>query len=153
MTLLTVNCFSQSTKTNPDGGGGIPPCPDGYCPSVLFSVDLMNLHKPRTGCTLGLGLCLKFSISLNCNPCIAKGYIKGDKVNLWVTSNGQMATLRFPVNLKFEKGFEEADFSNFEIEDKALSFTFENGVTKLAKGGMYPVSQIGDELVVNLNFY
>jgi len=153
MTMISATCFSQSTKTSPDGGGGIPPCPDNYCPSINFSMDLLNLHKPRTSCTSGLGICLKFSVSLNCNPCIGKSYIKGDKVNLWITSNGQTATLRFPVNVKFEKGFEKADFSTFEIEDKVLAFTFANGVTKLAKGGLYPVSQMGDEYVVNLNFY
>jgi len=153
MTMISATCFSQSIKMSPDGGGGIPPCPDSYCPSINFSMDLLNLHKPRTGCSSGLGICLKFSVSLNCNPCIGKSYIKGDKINLWITSNGQTATLRFPVNVKFEKGFEKADFSTFEIEDKVLAFTFANGVTKLAKGGLYPVSQMGDEYVVNLNFY
>ena len=143
MTLLSATCFSQSTKTSPDGGGGFPPCPEGFCPSVVFSMDMFNLHKPRTGCTSGLGICLKFSISLNCNPCVGKSFIKGDQVNLWIKSNGQTATLHFPVKVKFEKGFEKADFSSFEIEDKTLAFTFANGVTKLAKGGLYPRYSIG----------
>jgi len=153
MTMISAAGFSQSSKTSPDGGGGIPPCPDGFCPSVIFSMDMMNLHKPRTGCTTGFGLCLKFSVSLLCNPCTGKSDIKGDKVNLWMHANGQTATIHIPTGMRYEKGFEKADFSVFEIEDKSLSFTFENGITKWVKGGLYPVSNTGDEFVVNLNFY
>ena len=152
MTMTTISAFSQSTKTGTDIGG-IPPCPDGYCPSIVFSLDLLNLHKPRTACSSGFGMCMKFSVNMFCNPCTGKSSIKGSIANLWMKANALATELHVPVSIKLEKGFEKADFSNFEIDDKSLSVIFENGTTKYVKGGLYPVSQIGDEFVVNLNFY
>jgi hypothetical protein len=49
-----------------------------------------------------------------------------------------------------EKGFENTDFTDFEIEDNMLSLMSADGKTILIPGGNYPVKQIENEFVVEL---
>jgi len=153
MLFLSGSAFAQSNRNSTDVTGGIPPCADNLCPSLDISLSLANLHKPRTGCSSGFGLCLKLSVSVNCNPCSGKGKIVGDKVNIYTKINNDYAEMHIPVDLKYQKGFEKTDFSIFELEDKSVSFKLSNGIEKLARGGIYPVEFIGDEYVVKINFY
>ncbi len=153
MMLASISGFAQSTKTSPDITDGFPYCPAGTCPSINISLDLLNFHKPRTGCLSGLGLCLKFTASVTCNSCTGKGFIKADKITVWTKLTNQTAELHFPSSIKLEKGFDKTDLSTFELDDKMLSFKFSNGLEKFVKGGIYPVTVIGDEFVVMLSLY
>ena len=128
-------------------------CPDGTNPTVSIFINTLNFHKPRTSCTGGFGLCIKLTVSVFCASPIGKSYIKGDQMSVSTKLTNQTAELHFPIALKYEKGFEKADLSTFEIEDKSLSFKTAKGLEKLVKGGIYPVSVIGDEFVVTLNLY
>lgn len=128
-------------------------CPDGTTPTVSIFINSLNFHKPRTSCTGGFGLCVKMSVSIYCSNTTGKSYIKGDQISVSTKLTNQTAELHFPIALKYEKGFEKTDLSTFEIEDKSLIFKSAKGMEKLVKGGIYPVSVIGDEFVVTLNLY
>ncbi len=155
MLCMSNTIHAQNTKISPTApdGGDLPVCPAGMCPTVNFFIEVFNFHKPRTNCETGFGLCIRFSSSVTCNYCNWKSSIKAGKVNVWAKLSSQVAEIHIPVSLRYEKGFEKTDMSSFEIEDKAMSFKFGNGVEKFAKAGTYPVSVIGDEYVINLNLY
>ena len=139
--------------TNSLTDGSFILCPDGTYPTATVTINTFNLHKPRTNCSNGFGLCLKFSVSVYCASDMGKSSIKMDKTTITAKLTSQTAELHMPVALKFEKGFEKADFTKFEIEDKSLSFKSSSGTEKFVKGGIYPVSIVGDEYVVLLNLY
>lgn len=128
-------------------------CPDGTYPTATVTLNTFNFHKPRTNCLSGFGMCIKFSVSLYCASTTGKSYIKNDKTIATAKINSQTVELHLPVTLKYEKGFEKTDFTKFEIEDKILSFKSSAGIEKFVKGGVYPVTVVGDEYVVVLNLY
>ncbi len=143
---------AQNSKTSPYGGGTEnPKCPPGMCPTVNIFLEMFNFHKPRTNCSNGFGLCIKFSTSVTCEYCFGKSNILGDKISVYTTLDDNYATLHFPMSLKYEKEFEGADFNTFEIEDQSLSFKQENGKEVFVKGGLYPVSIVDDEMIVTLH--
>ena len=139
------------TKSLTDGGFIF--CPDGTYPTATVTLNTFNLHKPRTNCMSGFGMCIKFSVSVYCASTTGKSYIKTDKTIATAKVNSQTAELHLPVALKYEKSFEKTDFTKFEVEDKTLSFRSSTGIEKFVKGGVYPVNVIGDEYVVLLNLY
>lgn len=148
--------FSQTNKTSPlvDAGNiGLPVCPSGMCPAAIITMESFNFHKPKTNCSGGFGLCIKLGFNFACLHCNGKSYIKDGKINGWAKINEQSAELHLPIGIKYEKGFEKSDMSTFEIEDKAVSFKYDSKMEKTVKGGTYPVSIIGDEYVINLQFY
>ena len=154
--FITHVINAQIKKTTPIIEGspeGIPICPAGMCPSAIVSIESFNLHKPRTSCSSGFGLCIKMGLSFACFYCDGKTTVNNGKVNGWVKINGQSAELHLPTRLKYEKGFEKTDFTTFEIEDRTLAFTSESGQTKTVKGAVYPVSISGEDYVIKLNFY
>jgi hypothetical protein len=71
-------------------------------------------------------------------------------VNAWAKITGGNAELHIPLVLKKQKGFEKTDFSVFEIEAGTVSFVTESGKQYFAKAGKYPVTVVGDEMLVNL---
>lgn len=148
--------YAQVKKTSPVGTGSpenLPICPAGMCPSAIITIESFNLHKPRTSCSSGFGLCLKMGFNFACFMCGGKAAINNGSVNGWVKINSQTAEMHLPLKLQFEKGFEKTDLTNFEIEDRSLTFTSESGIIKTVKGGVYPVAVKGDDYVINLNFY
>lgn len=156
--ILLICCshavFAQNNKTSPDvTGGEIPTCPVGTCPMATINIDVFNFHKPRTNCTSGFGVCLRFSWGISCVSCYYKGSVAGDKLTAYAKLSNAVAELHVPVGLKDAKGFEKTDMSTFEVEDKSLSFKTSTGVEKFVRGGIYPVVVSGDEYVIKLNLY
>lgn len=148
-THAQTNTIGTSSLTD----GGFILCPDGTYPTATVTLNTFNLHKPRTNCTSGFGMCIKFSVSVYCGSTTGKSYIKSDKTTATAKVNSQTAELHLPVALKYEKGFEKTDFTKFEVEDKTLSFKASTGVEKFVKSGIYPVSVVGDEYIIVLNLY
>lgn len=154
--ILSASLTYAQTNTSGTGSltdGGFIFCPDGTYPTATITMNTFNFHKPRTSCTSGFGMCVKFSVSVFCSSDIGKSYIKSDKTTATSKVNSQTAELHLPVTLKYEKGFDKTDFTKFEVEDKTLSFKSSTGIEKFVKGGVYPVTVVGDEYVVVLNLY
>ncbi len=74
----------------------------------------------------------------------------GTKVKVWAKLSNQSVTLHIPRSIQTQKGFEAVKFTQFELEDQTLNFTFTNGTKRSARGGSYPVSVVGDEFVVQI---
>ena len=144
-----TNTIGNSSLTD----GGFIFCPDGTYPTATITLNTLSFHKPRTNCTSGFGICIKFSVSVYCGSDMGKSYIKSDKTTATAKVSSQTVELHLPVSLKYEKGFEKTDFTKFEVEDKTLNFKSSTGIEKLVKGGIYPVTIVGDEYVVVLNLY
>lgn len=125
-------------------------CPPGECPVSYIFIEVFNFHKPRTNCESGFGLCIRIASGIACKPCYYKSSITGTKVNAWAKITGGNAELHIPLVLKKQKGFEKTDFSVFEIEAGTVSFVTESGKQYFAKAGKYPVTVVGDEMLVNL---
>ena len=140
--------FAQQPKSNTIGTSG--DCPIGMCPTVFFDIEVFNLHKPRTNCTAGFGLCVRINVGVECRSCFGKSSINGTRVNAWVKINNQTAELHLPNAIKSQKGFENVNFSQFELEDQALVFTMLNGSKRSVRGGTYTTSMVGDEFVITL---
>ena len=146
MLLFAGLFYTASAQTN----GG---CPSGTYPTVSISLDMFNLHKPRTSCSKGFGLCIKFSIKLTCESYAKTSYIKENKVFGNISLVNNVAELHIPIDLKKQIGFEKTDLSFFEVEDKAISLVLPSNVEKYVKGGVYPVRMVGEEYIVNLPLY
>lgn len=158
--LIALVLYASLThaQTNPTGtssltDGGFIFCPDGTYPTATVTLNSFNFHKPRTNCTSGFGMCIKFSVSVYCGSIIGKSYINLDKTTVTAKVNSLTAEFHLPIAMKNEKGFEKTDFTKFEVEDKTLSFKSSTGIEKFVKGGIYPVTVVGDEYVVVLNLY
>lgn len=158
--LIALVLYASLThaQTNPSGtssltDGGFIFCPPGTYPTATVTLNTFNFHKPRTNCTSGFGMCIKFSFSIYCASIMGKSSIKSDKTIATAKVNSLSAELHLPVALKYEKGFEKTDFTKFEVEDRTLSFKSSTGIEKFVKGGIYPVTVVGDEYVVLLNLY
>ncbi len=128
-------------------------CPPGTSPAISVSLDLFNFHKPRTSCSKGFGLCVKFSVRLICESFSKNVYIKEGKVYTNVAFVNNLAVLHIPISIKNQTGFEKTDMSFFEVEDKAITLMLPNNVEKWVKGGTYPVNIVGDELIVSLPLF
>lgn len=155
---LVLSASLTHAQTNPAGtssltDGGFIFCPTGTFPTATVTLNTFNFHKPRTNCTSAFGMCIKFSFSVYCASATGKSYINSDKTTATAKVNSQTVELHLPVGLKYEKGFEKTDFTKFEVEDKTLSFKSSTGIEKFVKGGVYPVTVVGDEYVVVLNLY
>lgn len=130
---------------------GDPKCPPGLCPSVSFYLDVFNLHKPRTGCSSGFGLCIRFDVSVTCHPCVQKPAYESGKVLALIQFVNGSAILRLPASIMLEREFKPDDFSVFEVDDDSLVLHSESGQSFPVRGGFYPVEYTGDEFVVKLN--
>jgi hypothetical protein len=142
--------IAQQPKTGTIGSIG--DCPIGMCPTVYFEIEIFNFHKPRTNCTSGFGLCVRFNAGVECSPCFGKSSLTGTKVKVWAKLSNHSATLHIPKSLQTQKGFETVKFSQFELEDQALSFSFPNGAKRSVRGGTYSVTAVGDEWVIQIPF-
>jgi hypothetical protein len=140
--------FAQQPKSTTIGSNG--DCPPGMCPSVYFELEMFNFHKPRTNCTSGFGLCVRINTGVECRSCFGKSSMTGTKVKVWAKFSSQSVTLHIPRTLQTQKRFESVNFSQFELEDQTLNFTFTNSSKRSARGGIYPVSLVGDEFVVQI---
>jgi hypothetical protein len=140
--------YAQQPKLNTIGSNG--DCPAGMCPSVYFELDIFNFHKPKTNCTNGFGLCIRINTGVECRSCFGKSSMSGTKIKVWAKLNNQSVTLHIPRAIQIQKRFESVSFSQFEIEDQTLNFTFTNGSKRSARGGIYPVSIVGEEFVIQI---
>jgi hypothetical protein len=150
MGLMGQTVLAQQPKSGTLGSIG--DCPTGSCPSLYFELEMFNFHKPRTNCTSGFGLCVRFNTGVECRPCFGKSSLTGTKVRVWAKLSNQSVTLHLPKSIQTQKGFQSVNFSQFELEDQALSFSFPNGTKRAVRGGSYPVSAVGDEWVIQIPF-
>ena len=150
MILCVQNLNAQTQKTREDLDDNPPYCPPGTCPTFYINLEVFNFHKPKTNCTSGFGLCIRFASGVICERCLGKSTIENGKINVYGKLNEQNIELYFPQEIQHEKGFENADFNNFEIEDNMLSLMSAEGKTILIPGGNYPVKQIENEFVVEI---
>lgn len=154
MLISSNTLMAQVTKAIPaDTDGGGLGCPVGTCSVSNIYLETFNFHKPRTDCTSGFGLCIRFGVSFSCMPCYAKASVKGDMVSSWVKLSDKTAEWHLPAGLKESKGFQKTDMSTFEIEEKTLSFRSKEGLEKWVKGGIYPVRIVENELLVTMDLY
>jgi len=153
--IVTMILFSnmlmaqRSTTLNFPQTGPVD-CPYGYTPTLHVVLQFINFHKPRTNCTSGFGLCFKHSAYVSCDPNWRKSSLSGTTVDAVGKINKEVIELHIPLALKYQKGFEKTDFSTFELEDKSFSIKTETGIIRYVKAGVYPVSVVDDEFVVNL---
>jgi hypothetical protein len=144
--------FAQHNKESIDVAGTsfFLDCPEETCPAASVSIDEFSLHKPRTSCSSGFGLCLKVSLSITCIPCDLKSTLIDGKVNALFKVKGNEVTMRIPVDIRYEKEFEKTDFSSFEVEEGSISFTSQSGKTMFVQPGIYPVVIEDHEYVINM---
>ena len=148
--MITTLGFSQSFY---GGDGNGPVCPDGQCPVIVHEFDGINLHKPRTSCASGFGLCIKHpSTRVDCRPCNSGRLIatyENGIANCWGVIINSKYELHLPIALKSEAGFLNTDMTTFTVDDD----TFFDGSKKLFSlvGGTYNVLQTTNELIVNID--
>ena len=151
--LITANnLYAQNGKVAPGTGDeDFPLCPLGMCASSYIYIETFNFHKPRTNCTSGFGLCIRYGAGIRCYYCDKKTSLNGTKVTAWVNMIKDKAELHLPLAIKEDKEFVNTDLSVFEVEDKMVSFTSKDGLEKWVKGGIYPVSKTTTDLVITLD--
>ncbi len=111
---------------------------------------MFNFHKPRTGCTTGFGLCVRFSTSITCEFCLRKNSITNGMVISSAYLNEDEVELHLPLALQKEKEFTDTDMTSFEVEDDSWTITDEMGKLHNIKGGVYPVKVVDEDMVVML---
>lgn len=155
--LLVISCsgFAQINKSRPIVGDQdqTPECPIGLCPSLNIYIDVLNFHKPRTGCGTGFGFCLKLDIGFSCNECKQKTGFDGKKVMVWMKAQSEKIELHIPRSIANAPEYYKTDLNFFEVEDNSILVRDINGKSKSIKGGVYPVFIEGEDLVVQLVTY
>lgn len=132
-------------------------CPCGM--QIVIDVEKFNLRKPRTECTKGFGFCLKLDkVYITCNPCEGGRQMKAaqnnDRVTGYLKADCGNLTLHLPASLATDEMFAGEPLTEFEIEDDAIPL--DDGKTARlyrVRGGVYPVEQADDELLIKLNYY
>lgn len=155
MTLLMIcfvtSAFAQTAKISPDAPEEIPPCPNGYCPSLNIHLSLFNLRKPRTDCTSGLGICIRLQLAVECHPCGGKSRIEGEQLLLVGQVEQNRVILHLPAGLEDQEGFSLNEQSLFEVEEGDIQLTFPRGNTRNVRGGAYPLRRGPDGWLVTLD--
>ena len=150
MILCVQNLNAQTQKNREGVDDGTDNCPPGTCSAFYFNVEIFNFHKRRTFCEEGFGFCGRVSAGISCETCMGKSVIENGKIVVFGKLNNQTIELHFTQDIQQEKGFENTDFTDFEIEDNMLSLMSADGKTILIPGGNYPVKKIDNEYVVEL---
>ncbi|MCX6293602.1 MAG: hypothetical protein NT127_04825 [Sphingobacteriales bacterium] len=150
MILSVHNLNAQTQKTREGIDDNPPNCPPGTCPTFYVNLEIFNFHKPKTDCTSGFGLCIRLASGVTCERCLGKSSLENGKLSVFGKLNEQTVELHFPQEIQNEKGFEDADFKTFEIEDNTFSLIQPDGKILLIPGGTYPVKQIDNEYVVEM---
>lgn len=145
----TLLAQSKRTAVSDEAGLGFP-CLNNYLTTITFSLDKFNFHKPRTNCTSGFGLCIKFSLSITCTEIIPKTTVSANTVNAWVNLTSTNAELHVPLEIRNYSDFQTEKLSSFEVENYTVSFVNSAGVQKWVKGGIYPVVKTPVDYVINL---
>jgi hypothetical protein len=143
--------FAQSKRlaVSDEAGLGFP-CPNNYLTTIVFTLDKLNFHKPRTNCMSGFGFCLKFSFSLTCTEIVPKTSVSSNAVNAWIKLTSTNAELHVPLAIRNYSDFQSEKLSSFEVESNTISFVNAAGVKKWVKGGIYPVAKTSVDYVINL---
>jgi len=149
--ILCVQNLNAQTQKNREGlDKEIRECPPGNCSFFYIDVEIYNFHRRSTGCEEGFGFCGHLDLGFTCQPCIGKSVVDNGKISVYAKRNDQTIELHFTQEIQHEKGFENADFSEFEIEDNMLSLMNADGKTILIPGGNYSVKKIDNEFVVEI---
>lgn len=132
-------------------------CPCGMM--IVIDVDKFNLRKPRTECTKGFGVCFKVDkVYITCNPCEGGRHMKAaldnNRVTGYMKADCGNLTLHLPASLATDEMFAGEPLKEFEIEDDAIPLD-DGKSSRLyrVRGGVYPVEQVDDELLIRLNYY
>jgi hypothetical protein len=150
MILCVQNLNAQTQKTREGLDKGVLDCPPGNCSILYIDIEIQNFHTKRSGCEEGFGFCGRLDLGFICKPCIGKSVIDNGKISVYGKKNDQSIELHFTQEIQHEKGFENADFSDFELEDNMLSLMSPEGKTISVPGGNYPVKKIDNEYVVEI---
>ena len=149
--ILCVQNLNAQTQKNREGlDDGPNDCPPNTCSAFYINVEIFNFHKRRTGCEEGFGFCGRISVGISCEPCMGKSIIENGKISVFGKLNNQSVELHFTQEIQNEKGFENVDFNDFEIEDNMLSLMSGDGKSISVPGGNYPVKKIDNEFVVEI---
>ena len=150
MILCVQNLNAQTQKTREGLDDGPNDCPPNTCSAFYINVEIFNFHKRRTGCEEGFGFCGRIHVGISCLQCMSKSVIEHGNISVFGKLNNQTIELHFTDAIQHEKGFENTDFTDFEIEDNMLSLISPEGKTILVPGGNYPVKKIDNEFVVEI---
>ena len=150
MILCVQNLNAQTQKTREGLDDNPPYCPPGTCPTFYINLEVLNFHKPKTDCTTGFGFCVRIASGITCERCLGKSTIENGIINVYGKLNEHNIELHIPQEIQNEKGFEDADFKTFDIEDNNFSLLQADGKPILVPGGSYPVTQIDNEFVVEI---
>lgn len=156
--LIVMLCWgsqlmAQSGRTAPEADDENGSCPPGFCPSLVYTLETFNFHKPRTNCTSGFGLCIRIGIRTRCSMCDAKATLRDNMVSAVFLQKGTKVEVRLPLALRSAKGFEKTDMSVFELEEKTLSIVSPDGKEVWVKGGIYPVARTETEYIIMMETY
>jgi hypothetical protein len=128
-------------------------CPPGYIPVLNFNIEQFNFHKPRTNCTSGFGLCIKIKVESGCQAIgnfFLKTQLAGNTVTAWGSIQNGKLSLHIPAGLKKLKGYTEADFKTFTIDDPSILQVTNSKVPLYLTPGSYPVAIDKEDLVVTI---
>lgn len=153
--FIGYGSFAQTNKNSPVviQDNDIPNCPIGQCPTLNIYLDVLNLHKPRTGCGSGFGFCLKLDIGFICSDCFQKTSCDGKKVKIWMKPKSDKIEIHIPKSIEKLPDFNKADLGHFEVAANSVLIKYSNNKTKTLKEGVYPVFIEGEDLVVYADAY
>jgi len=150
MIICVQNLNAQIQKNSEGLDKGARDCPPGNCSFFYIDIEIQNFHTKKSGCEEGFGFCGHIDLGFICQPCIGKSVVENGKISVYGKKHDQTIELHFTQEIQHEKGFENADFSYFEIEDNMLSLMSGDGKTISLPGGNYPVKKVDNEFVVEI---
>jgi hypothetical protein len=144
--MLSATMYAQS-NVQPEG------CPPGQCPAIYWEIEVINFHKPRTGCCCGFGFCIKLGpAQITCRPCYylqgGGTSIAGSKATVVATIVNNKLELHIPIGINDQTGYGSVDFSTFTIDPEAIVVMQGDKKIGTTKAGEYPVTRTTTEFIV-----
>ena len=153
--FVLVCCFVANSLLAQDKTTGFfPDCPAGTYPVFMNYCDVVNFHRPVTGCTHGFWFCTMgctgWYIECMGNARIYKASVTDNKANIWGQIVKNQIELHFPIALQKIPGYTAEDLKTFSVDEDDNFFKTDSYSLTMLKG-QYPVKQTADELIILVN--
>lgn len=151
-TSASVETLNEAASITAAADGAYPGCPKGFRPVISWDINKINLHKPRTECGHGFGVCIDLTKRVECVPeNFTHVYIAEDgTIGGYGDLKDSTLVLHLPADLTYDPAFVNEDLSTFEIEAGHFKILDGEVLFGTLKGGVYPVVNTGTELLIEI---
>jgi hypothetical protein len=130
-------------------------CPPGQIVvGVVYQIETLNFHKPRTDCKSGFGFCLRGDAHVHCTSINFphQTSLRDGKATIWYQIKDNQFELHLPIALKDEEDFINEDLNSFTIDSNSISIVADDGESMMLRAGDYKVERTETDFIILIDF-